>query len=96
MAKVPTPAETPDPQVRRRAPEGETARDRFKRVAGNRLSNALDAIRLLGSMGPSAEYEYGPEDVQAIVGAISKVTKDAAELLTTRKAKKSVAADIFS
>jgi hypothetical protein len=82
----------PTTEVKRRAPENETPRDRFRRVAGNRLTNALKAIELLGNLGLSTEYEYTGQDVKKIVEAISGATKKTADLLTTKKPLKQAVA----
>jgi hypothetical protein len=81
---------------RTRAPEGETNRQRFVRVASTRLTSALDAIRLLGEMGPSNVYEFEKVDVDKIVSALNKATEEATEKLTNRKAAKAAeAASLF-
>jgi hypothetical protein len=85
LVTPPTTETPPTKEVKRRAPENETPRERFRRVAGNRLTNALKAIELLGNLGLSTEYEYTGQDVQKIVEAISGETKKAADLLTTKK-----------
>jgi hypothetical protein len=63
----------------------ETPRDRFVRLAELRVSNSLDAIRKLGLLGNKSQYEYTPEDIEKINGAVSKALKGAITALETGK-----------
>lgn len=49
----------------------ETARSRFVKAANTRVGRALDDIRIVGKLS-SDRYEYGPEDVERIINALTK------------------------
>ena len=49
--------------------EGESKADKFKRLAAKRTNNALKQINNLGNLSTSA-YEYTPEQVEKIFGAL--------------------------
>jgi len=70
---------------RKRAPEGETPRARFVRVASLRLNNTLDAIRLLGQIGTSSEYEYSPADAEKMLKMLADELSNTATKLRERK-----------
>jgi hypothetical protein len=89
---------TPGEAIKRRtrAPEGETNRQRFVRVASVRLTAALDAIRLLGEMGASNVYEFTPTDVTKLIDKLNSAVSDASTKLTERKqAKTAATASLF-
>ncbi len=88
---APEPAKT----GKKRAPENETPRDRFKRVASTRLSNTLDALRLLAAIGPSKEYEYTPADAEKMLGLIDKQLAETRAALVNRKAENKSATALF-
>ncbi len=48
----------------------ETKRDRFVRVAEARTNKILQMVRLVGNLSKRGTYEYTPEDVEKIFGAI--------------------------
>lgn len=48
----------------------ETKADKFKRIAEKRTSNALDAIASIGGLAAKNNYEYTPEQVSKIMGAL--------------------------
>lgn len=55
----------------KRAPEGETEADKFKRIAGYRLNNALTDIKLITNcFGPG--YVYKQEQVDKIVALLQE------------------------
>ena len=72
---------------RTRAPENETAADRFKRVANTRATVVLDGLRLIGQIGTSKEYEYTFEQVTILLGAINAALVDATDKLRNRAAE---------
>ena len=49
--------------------EVESKHDKFKRLATQRVKNALKKIELIGNLSSSG-YEYGPEEVDKIFAAI--------------------------
>lgn len=53
----------------KRAPEGETKRGRFVRLATQRVNRALRLLELIGNLSASS-YEYGPDDVEVIEVAL--------------------------
>jgi hypothetical protein len=59
-----------------RKPKGETKRDRFKRLAAARTSAVLRKLKVLGNCANSAGYEYTPEEVRRIFGAIESKVKE--------------------
>lgn len=61
---------------RKRAPEGETKADRFKRIGNIRIDNALDAIRLCGNLSSPDSYEYTPEQAAVVIGHLEKAVTD--------------------
>lgn len=51
--------------------EAETKHDKFKRLANQRVANALKKIELIGNLSSSG-YEYAPEEVEKIFAAIQQ------------------------
>jgi hypothetical protein len=49
--------------------EAESKHDKFKRLATQRVKNALKKIELIGNLSSSG-YEYGQEEVDKIFAAI--------------------------
>jgi len=48
---------------------GESKSDKFKRLASKRVVNAISKVELIANLaGPS--YEYAPEQVEKILGAL--------------------------
>ena len=45
--------------------EGESKHDKFKRLASQRVTNAIKKIELIGNLSSSG-YEYAPEEVEKI------------------------------
>lgn len=50
--------------------EAESKHDKFKRLATQRVANALKKIELIGNLSSSG-YEYGQEEVEKIFGALT-------------------------
>lgn len=67
------PARPPEPPARTpravRAPEDETKRQKFERLATPRVNRALTSIRLLGNLA-SSNYDWAEDDVAAIRAAL--------------------------
>ena len=57
---------------KKRAPEKETKRQRFERMADARTNLVLDKIRILGCISNTRYYDYTPEDVDEIFCAINE------------------------
>ena len=53
----------------------ESKADKFKRIGAKRTSNALDAIAAIGGLAAKNNYEYTPEQVTKIIGAIEAETQ---------------------
>ena len=51
--------------------EAETKHDKFKRLANQRVANALKKIELIGNLSSSG-YEYTPEEVDKIFIALQQ------------------------
>lgn len=45
-------------------------REKFKRLAESRTSNAIRAIRVIGKLGNKSHYDYTEQDVKKIVTAL--------------------------
>ena len=45
-------------------------RNRFVRLAENRVSRAINSIRLIGNLSNKSNYSYTDADVRAIISAI--------------------------
>jgi hypothetical protein len=60
--------ETKAPEVAAQAVE--TKADKFKRLGNARTAKAMDAIANIGGLANTASYEYSPEQVQKIFGAL--------------------------
>ena len=55
--------------------EGETEKERFKRIATARTVRILQDIRLLSNCANRGYYVYSPNDVSKIFNSIEKETK---------------------
>jgi len=51
--------------------EAETKHDKFKRLATQRVTNALKKIELIGNLSSSG-YEYSPEEVDKIFSSLQQ------------------------
>lgn len=54
---------------------GETKHDKFKRLANQRVKNALKKVELIGNLSSSG-YEYSPEEVDKIFAALQQVVEN--------------------
>ncbi len=54
----------------------ETKRDKFVRLAENRMNNALKQIQLLSNLSNTRAYEYTEEDIQKIVKALKNAVSE--------------------
>ncbi|MBO4679822.1 MAG: hypothetical protein J5626_09140 [Lachnospiraceae bacterium] len=52
-------------------------RQRFEKVAGNRVQKVLDTLQLLKNCSNRNNYEYSEADVELMFAEISKALKDA-------------------
>ena len=51
--------------------EGESKHDKFKRLASQRVTNAIKKIELIGNLSSSG-YEYAPEEVEKIFASLQQ------------------------
>lgn len=54
-------------------------REKFARLANQRVNRAIDQLRLIGNLGNKSTYDYTDEDARKIVRALQKAcdaTKD--------------------
>lgn len=63
----------------KRAVEGETKVDKFKRIATYRLNNVLTDLNVLSNCADNATYDYTDEQVQIIVNVLKKRLSDLEE-----------------
>ena len=63
---------TADRSARRK----KTNRDRFVRIAGNRVNRRLDALDSLGNCSNRRNYDYSDADVKKIFSEIEKKVKE--------------------
>ncbi len=52
-------------------------RQRFEKVAGNRVQKVLDTLQLLKNCSNRNNYEYSEADVELMFSEIAKALKDA-------------------
>jgi hypothetical protein len=52
------------------APQQESKRDRFERLAERRVTNALKQIRLIGNLANRGNYDYTDEHVRQLLDAL--------------------------
>ena len=48
----------------------------FKRLANSRVNKALNELRLIGNLSNRSNYDYTPEEVEAIFDALKAGVKD--------------------
>ena len=51
--------------------EGESKHDKFKRLASQRVTNAIKKIELIGNLSSSG-YEYAPEEIEKIFATLQQ------------------------
>ena len=54
----------------------ETKRDKFVRLAENRVNNALKQIELIGNLSNTRAYEYSKEDIDDILKTLKSALAD--------------------
>jgi len=60
----------------RKAPENETKRDRFKRLASLRTNEVIRRLKVLGNCANRQAYEYDADDVSKIFGEIDRKVRE--------------------
>ncbi|MBQ3751761.1 MAG: hypothetical protein II865_10740 [Bacteroidales bacterium] len=64
-------------------------RQRFEKVAGNRVQKILDTLQLLKNCSNKNNYEYSESDVKQMFSEISKAMKDSRAAYTNELRKTS-------
>ncbi len=54
----------------------ETKREKFIRLAENRVNNVLKGIELLGNLSNSSNYDYTKEDLEKIIKTLKSAVSD--------------------
>ena len=62
---------------RKPPPPNETAREKFLRIGQARMQNAIHAIRLLGNLARTTDYDYYESDVAQMHATLTEATNDA-------------------
>ena len=62
--------------IGKKTKDDETKRERFVRLAENRMNNALKNIQLLSNLSNTSAYEYTSEDVDKIIRALKTAVTD--------------------
>jgi len=60
----------------KKAPDNETKRERFKRLASLRTTEVLRRLKVLGNCANRQVYEYDAEDVSRIFGEIDRKLRE--------------------
>lgn len=55
--------------------ERETKRDRFVRLAEQRVNNILEQFRKLGNLSNTRNYDYNEEDIKKMFSEITKAMR---------------------
>lgn len=58
------------------ASPNESKREKFVRLANNRVNTTIKQIELIGNLGNRMNYDYNSDDVKVIFEAIDKAVKD--------------------
>ncbi len=66
----------------------ETDREKFIRLANNRVSAALKAIELIGNLSNRSNYDYTEEDVAKIFRALTEELQNSKKRFETATGKK--------
>lgn len=65
----------------------ETRRQRFEKVASNRVQRILDTLNLLQNCSKKNNYEYDEKDVEMMFSEIGKAVKEAKSAFTNELSK---------
>jgi len=69
------------------APQNETKRERFKRLASLRTNEVLRRLKVLGNCSNKHVYEYDAEDVNRIFGEIDRKLREVKSKFNSLKEK---------
>lgn len=64
-----------------------TKRERFEKVASNRVENVLKNLRLLKNCANKNNYEYTQEDVDKMINEITKALKEVKAVYANEQGK---------
>lgn len=64
-----------------------TKRERFTKVASNRVQNVLHYLNLLKNCANKSNYEYTQEDVDKMFSEISKAVREAKAVYANEQSK---------
>lgn len=65
----------------------EGRRDKFKRLATQRVNNALKQIELIGNLGNKSNYDYTEEDIRKIFSELDKALRETRSKFNRRKTR---------
>jgi len=71
----------------KKAPEGETKKERFKRLASLRTNEVLKRLKVLGNCANRHVYEYDAEDVNRVFNEIDRKLKEVKAKFNSSKEK---------
>lgn len=63
----------------------ETKREKFIRLAENRVNSTIKEINLIGNLANKSNYEYNKEDVDKIIRTLKKSISDLESKFTSKK-----------
>ena len=62
--------------IGKKTKDNETKRERFVRLAENRMNNALKNIQLLSNLSNTSAYDYSVDDVEKIIKTLKNAVSD--------------------
>ena len=62
----------------------ETKREKFIRLAENRVNSTIKEINLIGNLANKSNYEYSKEDVDKIIKTLKKSVSDLESKFTSK------------
>ena len=62
----------------------ETKREKFIRLAENRVNSPIKEINLIGNLANKSNYEYSKEDVDKIIKTLKKSVSDLESKFTSK------------
>ncbi len=66
----------------------ETPRDKFTRLATNRVNNALKYIQLIGNLSNRSNYDYSNEDIEKIYATLGEELRKSKQRFSTKQSNK--------
>lgn len=71
----------------KKAPQNETKKERFKRLASLRTNEVLKRLKVLGNCANRQVYEYDTEDANRIFGEIDRKLREVKAKFNSSKEK---------